>query len=140
MAGYMTKLQGYVYDGEHVAATALVNGNFVYVDSDNKAAPIAAETDVKLRVKALEGPYGMTGLRLVVAEQGDNEVFLVENLPEGEAEYDETTYGPAIGEYARIHRLLAGEELLVSLTSIVGINVGDVITIGASAGAFPAAT
>ena len=138
MAGYMSKLASYLYDGEHVAATALVNGNFVYVDSNNKAALIAEETDVKLRVKALEGPYDMTGLRLVVAEQGDDEVFLVENLPEGEAEYDETTYGPAAGEYARIHRLIAGEELLVSLASIAGISLGDVITIGASAGAFPA--
>lgn len=34
MAGYMTKLQGYVYDGAHVAAEKLQNGVFAEITAD----------------------------------------------------------------------------------------------------------
>ena len=126
MAGYMIKLNGYSYEGEYVAAADLLNGALVNIAS-NKATAIATAKDMKFRVVALEGPYGMSGLKLVVEEQGDDEVFLVENLPEGEAAYDETTYGPASGEYVRMHRLLAGEEFYVSSAIIdpTGYSVGE---------------
>ena len=126
MAGYMIKLNGYSYEGEYVAAADLLNGALVNIAS-NEATALSASKDMKFRILALEGPYGMSGLKLVVEEQGDDEVFLVENLPEGEAAYDETTYGPASGEHVRMHRLLAGEEFYVSSAIIdpTGYSVGE---------------
>lgn len=137
MAGYMTK-SNKIYDGEKVAAVDLMNGDFVKVVAD-KVTHITAATDTTVRVKELEGPYGMPGLRLTVIKQGFEEVCLVENLPEGECEYDETLYGPKAGEFARIHRLIAGEELLVSVPTALlsGVAVGDVIIIGTAGSALP---
>lgn len=140
MAGFMTKLQGHVYDGEHVAAVNLTNGQFVYIDSANKAAPLTQAVDMTVRVKELEGPFGMPGLRLTVVKQGVNEVFLVENVIPGDfiGIYNETTFGPLAGEYARLHRPLAGEEMLVSVAvSLAGVAVGDVIIVGNAAGVLP---
>lgn len=140
MAGFVTK-GNHIYDGEHLAAVDLTNGTFVYIDSANKAAPLTQAVDMTVRVKELEGPFGMPGLRLTVVKQGVAEVFLVENVPATESTgvYDETTFGPKAGEYARIHRPLAGEELLVSVASnlLAGVVVGDVIIVGNSAGALP---
>lgn len=141
MAGFMSKLQGYVYDGEHLAAVDLTNGQFVYIDSANKAAPLTQAVDMTVRVKELEGPFGMPGLRLTVVKQGVNEVYLVENVipTENVGVYDETTFGPKAGEYARLHRPLAGEEMLVSVPTALlsGVSVGDVIIVGAANGALP---
>lgn len=132
MAGYMIRLQGYSYEGEYLANADLLNGELVYINSSNKVAAISTSKDMILRVVGLEGPYGMSGLRLVVEEQGSDEVFLVENLPEGECEFDETTYGPSADEYVRMHRLLAGEEFYVSSAIIdpTGFQVGDWIYVG----------
>lgn len=139
MAGFVTK-GNHIYDGEHLAAVNLTNGTFVYIDSANKAAPLTQAVDMTVRVKELEGPFGRPGLRLVVVKQGVNEVFLVENvLPtESVGVYDETTFGPLAGEYARLHRPLAGEEMLVSVAvSLAGVSVGDVIIVGAANNVLP---
>ena len=138
MAGYMTILQGHVYEGQHKAAVDLKNGQFAYIKADGLVAPVAEEMDTTVRVKALEGPYGLTGLRVVVEKQGTKAVYLVENLPANRDQGEELEIVTKAGEAVRMHRLLAGEEALVSLASIAGITVGDVITIGAAAGAFPA--
>lgn len=132
MAGYMTKLQGYVYDGEHIAATDLNNGDFVEINANGKVAKVAAAVDTTLRVVEKEGPYGLKGLRLIVATQGAKEVFLVENLPEAERDYEKAEYTSKAGEFVRKHRLLAGEQLQVTTTDELfdTVAVGDILTIG----------
>lgn len=133
MAGYLTRLQGYVYDGEYLAATDLKNGQFVNIAS-NKATALSGVTDTKAKVVALEGPFGMDGVRADVVTQGDSEVYMVENVQSSESVgvYDETTFGPAAGEAARIHRLMAGEEFIVSsdILSPANFIVGDWFWVG----------
>lgn len=130
MAGYMTKFNK-IYDGEKVAAVNLLNGDFVKV-VDDEVTLLDAAVDTTVRVVELEGPYGMPGLRLIVAKEGFEEVFMVENLPEGDCAYDETLHEVKAGEFARIHRLVAGEQFLVSVDAddLSGVAVGDTIIIG----------
>lgn len=141
MAGFMTRLQGYVYDGEYLATTALVNGQFVNIVS-NKATALAAASNTKAKIVAIEGPFGMAGVRAEVVTQGDSEVYIVENVPATESTgvYNETTFGPAINEPARIHRLMSGEEFLVSsnVVSPTGFVVGDWFWVGEAAQLVPA--
>lgn len=130
---FMAKLQGKVYDGEHIAAADLRNGDLVNFDASNEVAKIAAANDYTFAVVEKEGPYGLQGLRLRVVKQGDSECFLVENIPEQICEYDETTYGPKKGEFVRMHRLLAGDEFHVFAddTLFAAATVGGTLTIGA---------
>jgi predicted RecA/RadA family phage recombinase len=136
VAGYLTRLQGYVYDGEHLAATDLKNGQFVNI-ANNKATALSSVTDTKARVVALNGPFGMRGLQAEVIQQGSSEVYFVENVvhEEGIGAFDERNFGPAANEHARIHRLLAGEAFVVSSDIIdpTGFAIGEWFYIGEAA-------
>lgn len=125
MAGYMTKLMGYGYEGDVLAASDLKNGQFVTIVGQ-EAAALTAASDLLIKVVELEGPYGMSGLRCAVEGPGKDAVYLVENIPDKMIE-DERQAGPKAGEDARIHRLLAGEEFLVSgdLIDPAAFAVGD---------------
>ena len=129
MAGYMTKLQGYVYEGEFNADENIKNGAFALINSSNKVEPVSTAKDTILRVIGLNGPFGMAGMSLLVVKQGANPIYLVENLPQDDytGTYDERTTGVADGYKVRMHRLLAGEEFIVSsdVISPTGFVVGD---------------
>lgn len=135
MAGYMTKLQGYVYDGELTAADNLVNGQFVTVNENEKVEAIDTPQDMVVSVVSLENVQGRKGMRCTVKEAGDDLVYLVENIPEGELVYDESAYGPKAGEFVRKHRLLAGEEFVISedIVSPTGFVPGEWFYVGEDA-------
>lgn len=129
MAGYMTKLQGRVYDGSHLAAEELQNGMFAEITADGVKATAAAK-DTVLRVAEKTALWGKEALVLDVASTGADEVFLVENEFDNaaDANYDNAAYVIAKGEFVRMHRLLPGDQLIVN----VGTDVYAAATIGAT--------
>lgn len=116
MAGYMTKLQGRVYEGSHLAAEELQNGMFAEITADGVKATAAAK-DTVLRVAEKTALWGLNAVVLDVASTGADEVFLVEGEFDtaADANYNEAEYTIAKGEYVRMHRLLPGDQLIISV-------------------------
>lgn len=117
MAGYMTKLQGYVYEGELVngAADAVANGTLMIQNGDKLELP-SAESTSKFVCKEITTIYGELGYRFVV-DKLNKRYYFVETHEEdfyANAEYDGRTAETKVGELLRAHPLLVGEEFIVS--------------------------
>lgn len=132
MAGYMKKLQGHVYDGSHVAAAEMANGIFATINSSNKAAAVSAKvTGVTLRVDEKTTLWGMPAVVLtVVAAGASDEVYFVENefeIYEGFGDYNKAEYTVPAGHFVKMHRILAGEQMIVTVDSSLyaSLNEGD---------------
>ena len=130
MAGYMTKLNGHVYDGAHVAAEKLQNGVFVEITADG-VKKIAAAKDTKLRVQEKTTLWGMDALILDVVTCGADEIYFVENewdINDNE-DYDTAKYECNIGDFVKMHALLKGEQLIMTVAAdLFGtLNEGDVV-------------
>lgn len=130
MAGYFTKLQGYVYNGDQASAEPLTNGVFAEITTSG-VAKVTAAKDTKLRVAEKTTLYGLPALALDVVSVGANEVFFVENeLPNlnGE-EWDEAMYEQPAGELVRMKRPLPGDQLVMTVdeTLFAALTVGDVV-------------
>lgn len=122
MAGHMTKLQGYVYEGEKKnGAAAPVADGFLMVsnNADTLVLPGAADTTTKLVLKEVTELYGQTAYRFEVKALNDRYYF-VENghVINDSFAYDDATYTVAVGELLRAHPLLVGEEFVT--TAITG--------------------
>lgn len=118
MAGYMTKLNGHIYDGSSEAGEALTNGLFVE-KTDDGTKKVTATKDTVMRVEEKTTLWGKDALRLDVVSVGSDEVFLTENewdINDSE-EYDEANYEIKIGDKVRMHRPLIGEQMIVSVDS-----------------------
>lgn len=116
MAGYVTKLQGHVYDGAHAAGEALTNGVFVEL-TGGQAKKTAAAKDMMLRVAEKTTLWGLPALVLDVVSVGLDEVFFTENEwsnNEGE-DWDEARNTLAAGKQVRMKRLLPGEQVILSV-------------------------
>lgn len=136
MAGYMTKLQGYVYEGEYVngAAAAVQNGTIMTLSSDKKKLALAATPSGEKPFVCKEKTTifdGIEAYRMLVVAAPSVPLFFVENNAEinDSAEYDISTYSTAVGELVRAHVLLPGDEFLVSAT---GLTVGTAYGVNAS--------
>jgi hypothetical protein len=132
MAGYMKKLNGYVYDGEHVANQAMVNGIFVEIDSSTgKVKPITAAGDTEFRVDEKTTLWGKYALVLNVILEGDKEQYFLENDFDLKAvpTYDSADYECKAGEYCRMHRPVINDQLIMTVTSelYAALNVGDTV-------------
>lgn len=99
MAGYMTKLQGRVYDGSNLSAEKLQNGVFVEITADGVKAVTAAK-DTVLRVAEKTTLWGLPAVVLDVVSVGADEVFFVENEWDValDAEYDTAAYELPVGK------------------------------------------
>lgn len=119
MAGYMKKLNGYVYEGGYEAAEDLTNGLFVYVDSNGKMAKTTEQKDTTMVVIEKTSLYGKSAVVCRVTAVGSDEVFFVENGMDvnHDADYDAAEYVIKAGKLVRAHRPLIGEELIVSVDS-----------------------
>lgn len=130
MAGYMTKLQGYVYEGTYKAAEALTNGVFVEITADG-VKKIAAKGDAVLRVDAKEMLFGKKALRLSVVHAGTADTFFTENEWDHAmcCEWNLADYEIAIGDYVKMHRLVPGDQLIMSVDDTVyaAVAVGDTV-------------
>lgn len=133
MAGYMTKLQGYVYEGELVngAAAPIENGVLMVAGTGANAGKLvlpSADTTTKLLCKEITEIYGLKAYRFIVNKLNAN-YYLVENGFEinDDEEYDETTYATKVGKFLRAHPLLVGEEFVttkVTGTLVAGTEYG----------------
>ena len=130
MAGYMKKLNGYVYDGEHKAYAAMANGIFVEIGA-NGVVPITAAGDTEFRVDEKTTLWGAPALVLNVILEGDKEQYFLENdLDTGLLnEYDYTTLTCKVGDYCRMHRPVINDQLIMTVTSelYAALNVGDIV-------------
>lgn len=138
MAGYMTALQGYIFEGE------LKNGNANPVANGMLVAPKlvsgalvmdlpAADADTKFLCKEVGTIYdGITAYRFIVTAV-NKPVYFVENgfVVNDDFAYDTTAYETASGDYLRAHPLLVGEEFVtdqVTGTIAVGTEYGVLAT------------
>lgn len=121
MAGYMTKLQGYVYEGELVngAADAVQNGILMVQNGDKLELP-SAESTSKFICKEVTTFYdGVVAYRFIV-DKLNKRYYLVENGYEffnDQAEYDKRTYTTPVDELLRAHPLLVGEEFITDMVT-----------------------
>lgn len=126
MAGYMTKLQGYVYEGEWTngASNAVPNG-ILMVQSGNTLVLPTADTTSQIVCKEVTDIYGgMTAYRFVVDSLAKRYYF-VENswVVNDMTDYDKRNYTAANGELLRAHPLLVGEEFVT--TAVTGTPVAN---------------
>lgn len=125
MSGYMTKLQGYIYEGELVnGASAPVENGLLMVagTSTNKGKLVlpAADTISQFLLKEKTTIYdGIVAYRFVAKKLAETYYF-VENAIETDssAVYDGTAYTTAVGKRLRAHPVLQGEEFVT--TKITG--------------------
>lgn len=116
-SGYMTKLSGYIYEGELVngAADAVANGTLMVQNGDKLELP-SAESTTKFVCKEVTTIYGEVGYRFVV-DKLNKRYYFVETHGEdfyANGEYDGRNETFAPGELLRAHPLLVGEEFIVS--------------------------
>lgn len=125
MAGYMTKLQGYIYEGELVngAADAVPNGILMVQgtgDNANKMVMPAADTNSKFICKEVTTIYdGVTAYRFIVDAVAKRYYFVENGFDINDSQaYDKRTYTTAVGAELRAHPLLVGEEFVT--TAVTG--------------------
>lgn len=120
MAGYMTKLQGYVYEGELTNGTGapVENGMLVALGAGANAGKFvlpAANNNTKFVCKEVTTIYdNIPAYRFIVKVIADP-VYFVENgfeLNVGEGQYDTTEYATKAGAYLRAHPLQVGDEFV----------------------------
>lgn len=130
MAGYMTKLQSYVYEGEweNGAANPVPNG-IVMVQDGNKLILPAADSTTKFVCKEVTTVYGEVGYRFVVDKLNKRYYFVengMDNFNDG-GEYDNREYVTKKGDLLRAHPLIVGDEFLtnaVTGTPVAGTAYG----------------
>lgn len=118
MAGYMTKLQGYVYEGELVngASDAVPNGLLMMqgtsTDADKLVLPGSADTTTQFVCKEVGAIYdGRTAYRFIVDTLAKRYYFVENGFDINDsAAYDKAEYVTAVGDELRAHPLLVGEE------------------------------
>lgn len=121
MAGYLTKLQGYVFEGELVngADAAVQNGLLMIQDGEELVLPGAADTDTKLVCKEVGTIYdGRVAYRFIVDALAKRYYF-VENGADinDSAAYDKAEYATKVGDELRAHSLLVGEEFWTDMVT-----------------------
>lgn len=130
MAGYMRKLNGYVYDGVHTAGEAMPNGVFVSITSGG-VKKITAAGDTTFRVQEKTTLWGAPALVLDVIEEGDSEIYFLENEFDTAAlnVFDEAAGQCAIGDYCKMHRPVINDELIMTVdgTLYASLAVGDTV-------------
>ena len=126
MAGYMTKLQGYVYEGEWTngAAAAVANGVLMVpgtsTNNGKLVLPSSADTTTKLLLKEVTDIFdGTTAYRFVVEKLNANYYFVENGYEINTAnEYEILNYSTPVGDLLRAHPLQVGEEFIT--TAITG--------------------
>lgn len=138
MAGYMTALQGYIYEGElkNGNANPIANGMLVAPKLVNGAMVMdlpTANANTKFLCKEATTIYdGIPAYRFIVTAVAAP-VYFVENgfVVNDDFAYDTTTYTTASGDYLRAHPLLVGEEFVTNMvtgTPAVGTEYGVLAT------------
>lgn len=118
MAGFMTKLGSYLYEGELVngAAAAVPNGLLMVQGTSTNAGklvlPGSADTTTQFICKEVGTIYdGRTAYRFI-ADTLNARYYFVENGADinDSAAYDKAEYTTKVGDELRAHPILVGEE------------------------------
>ena len=116
MAGYMTKLQGYVFEGEakNAAAGALENG--MIVTRAGQEISLAADSNIVLKFIEKTTIYeGIDAVRMYVVDNPGGALFVENGFElDTDAEYDVSTYQIPVGAFVRAHVLLPGDEFVTT--------------------------
>lgn len=117
MAGFMSKLQGYVYEGELVngAAAAVPNGLLMVQGTSTNVGKLvlpAADTDTKFVCKEVGTIYDGRVAYRFIADTLAKRYYFIENGADinDSAAYDKAEYTTKVGDELRAHPLLVGEE------------------------------
>lgn len=140
MAGYFTKLNGYVYSGEYkvAAGKTVKNGTFVVPNAAELTAqnPTSAVNGYIFKCVEKTTVYGLPALRLDVVKvvNDGTEAYFVENVFNPLCyNFDQADQTIGAGEYLRMHMPELGDQLLMSVddTLYASAAVGSKYKIGA---------
>ena len=117
MAGYFTKLNGRVYEGEYAANVDLENGTFVTINGSQKVIKSAANTNIELVCVEKTDLWGLPALRLR-CEKEDGAIYMVEGDPrvyEGET-FDDRHHTVKAGELVKMRAPHISDEIILAVT------------------------
>lgn len=130
--GYMTKLQGYVFEGtlKNGAANPVPNGLIMVQGTGNDADKLvlpAADSSTKFVCMEVTDVFGGVVAYRFQVQELTKRYFFVENSTQFNVEewqeYDKRDYTQPVGELMRAHALLLGDEFVtncVTGTPVVG--------------------
>lgn len=128
MAGYFTKLNGHVYEGEYKAGEALANGDFVSIAS-GEVKKLTAAGDAEFRIDEKTTLWGLDAVRMTCVYEGTKELYMVENEFEdyGDKDIDYTAYTVPAGHYVKMRAPEVGDQLIISVSAatLATLTVGD---------------
>lgn len=124
MAGYMRKLNGYVYEGSYAAGEELANGVFVeLVEADGAlvAKKLTAAKGPTMLVKEVTTLWNEPAVVLTVIDAGADNVYFVENEWEidDSTNYDESKYTVKAGHLVKMHAPVKNDELIMTVAEDV---------------------
>lgn len=130
MAGYMTKLNGYVYDGSHLSGEKLANGIFAEI-VDGVVKALAEGKGPTMRITEKTALWGLPAIRLRVINEGADEVYFVENEwdYDDSGDYDERNFMLPVGKLVKMRQPARNDEMIMSLEQGVydALVVGDLV-------------
>ena len=130
MAGYFTKLNGHVYEGEYKAYTALANGVFAEIGANGVQA-ISAAGDAEFVIDEKTDLWGLKAVRMHCIYEGTKDQYFVENEFEdyGDKDFDYTTYTVPAGHYVKMRAPEKGDQLIMTITDelFAALAVGDTV-------------
>lgn len=120
MAGYMRKLNGYVYEGSFAAGEELANGVFVELVEVDGALVVKKLTDAKgptMMVKEITTLWNEPAVVATVVDAGTDNVYFVENEWEidDSTSYDESKYTVKAGKLVKMHAPVKNDELIMTV-------------------------
>lgn len=132
MAGYMTKLTNYVFEGEYVNGdtVAIENGSIVTINGG--VMKLATASGAAFLCKEATTIYdGVPAYRFQVVKPVEN-LFLVQNETDVNTScaYDTRTYAVKVGDFVKAHPLQMGDEFVVTTTKNVAKNTAYGVAAG----------
>ena len=121
MAGFVAKMQGYLYEGELVngAAGAVPNGILMIQDDDALVLPGADDAKTKFVCKEAGTIYdGRVAYRFIV-DALNKRYYFVENGADinDSAAYDKAEYVTKVGDELRARPLVVGDEIWTDMVT-----------------------
>ena len=130
MAGYFTKLNGRVYEGEYVAGEELANGVFVSITA-NGVKKLTAAGDAEFVIDEKTTLWGAPAVRMHCAYEGTKDAFLVENEIEdyGDRDLNGALYTVPAGHYVKMRAPEKGDQIIITVdsTTYAALAVGDTV-------------
>lgn len=131
MAGFMKRLNGYVYDGLHKAGEALPNGVFVEITANGVKKLTAAKTGLSMRVVKKTTLWGLPAVELMVLKNDAPNVFFVENEWDinDASEYNEAEYECKVNDFVKMHAPVINDMLVMTIADslLTALNEGDLV-------------